>query len=143
MGKVILSLSSNFEDLKKNVLKHIDLESDQDNNIIVPDRFSLLAELAIFEEKNTSSVFNANVMPISAFANFLFEKAGIFYETISMFEQTLLTRHALQRVNKGFECLPKQISPNLLQEVTKTISKLKSSNVKVEDLKVENVSDVL
>ncbi len=140
MRKIVLSLSSNFEDMKKNVVKYIDLKSDWENIVVVPDRFSLLMELAIFNEKKVESVFNTNIMPISSLAKYLLEKVGVFYDSVSNTEQMFLTRRAVQKTKEDFVCLPKHTSPNLLQEISKTISQLKASKVSSEDLNIENVS---
>lgn len=143
MKKIVLSLSSNFEDMKKNVIKYIDLKSDRENIVVVPDRFSLLMELAIFKEKNTQTVFNTNVMPISSLAKYLLEKVGVFYESVGASEQIFLTRRAVQKTKNNFVCLPKHTSPNLLSEISKTISQIKASGIKPEDLQKENVSKQL
>ncbi|MGI5841915.1 MAG: PD-(D/E)XK nuclease family protein [Christensenellales bacterium] len=135
MGKITLVLSSNIEDLKNNVIKMIDLKSARENVVIVPDRFSLLSELAIFNQHKTSSVFNTNVMPISRLATSLLEKIGKKIDIVTKEEEGFLIRRSIQKTSHLFKVLPQTTSVGLCEEVASTIAQLKANKVAVENLK--------
>jgi ATP-dependent helicase/nuclease subunit B len=139
MGKVILTLASNLEDLKLGVLKNIKEKSDWENIIIVPDRFSLLVELAAFEQIDQDCLFNTQVMPITRFVSFFLEQIGIKKQKVSTEEQSFLVRRAMQKVSDQFVCLSSRVSPQLTQEIAKNIAQLKSCCISSADLKIEHI----
>lgn len=139
MGKLIVTLGSSFEDVKRSVIEKLDVESDLENVIIVPDRFSLLAELSVFEQKNIKATFNTNVMPITKFAGELLEKVGLLIKVISSDEEAFLIRRAIQKVKDNFECLAPNLSPSMASEVAKTIAQLKSCKISSEDLQTKDL----
>lgn len=137
MGKLILTLASNFYDLTRGVISQINEESDRENFLVVPDRFSLLAELEVFKQTQKDSLFNTSVLPISKLAIKMLETIGEKVELLTSEEENFLVRKAVEKSSHKFLCFSKEISPAFCEEIAKTIQQLKSSNVNYEQLYYE------
>ena len=98
MKKLILTLASNLQDLKKSVISKVSEKSDWENILIVPDRFSLLCELGIFEINQLDCIFNTKVLPVTRFASNLLERINIKFDRVSPDEES-----AEVRFHKGNE----------------------------------------
>lgn len=131
-------LGSNLYDISYEVLQEIKQDSEKENLIIVPDRFSLLAETLLFDAKKINCTFNTFVMPISKFC---IEKLRevMDMELISTQQQKFLIRRAITLTKDSFICF-KNISTSFIDEISKTISQLKSCNIECEKLKYNNDS---
>lgn len=143
MNKIVLTLASNFYDLTKSVISQVNEKSDWENVIIVPDRFSLLAELEVFNQSNLKSVFNTNVMPISRLASSLLDQVEIKINSVSKEEESFLVRRAIQKTKDKFVCFSKNLSPSMCDEIAKTISQLKSCKISPEKILTEDLSKSL
>ena len=67
-------------DIAQGVIKNIDnknIDLSEDNIIVVPDRFSLVAEKLVFKTLNIKSTFNIHVMGITALARKIISSSGL------------------------------------------------------------------
>lgn len=134
MNKIILG--DNLYELSVEGISNIDPSSTKENLIIVPDRFSLLAELLLFDVKKISCTFNTFVMPISKFCISQLSKITNL-DVVDSQKQKFLIRRAVNLCKKKFKCF-KNLSSSLIDEISKTISQLKSCRVKSGDFSFES-----
>lgn len=104
------------------------------NLIIVPDRFSLIAEKLIFSELNTNCTVNTFVMGINKLASSLIEKSNLSCLTCDSRQSILLTRRAMQKQKDNFLCFGKNVSFALSQQIQQTLSLLRSSGATSDSL---------
>lgn len=115
-------------DISREVISRIELvnELDVQNFIIVPDRFSLLAEKMIFEELGIISTFNIQVLGISKLAQIILHKNNIKFEILSLNESKILIYNIL--IENNFNSF-KEKSFAVAEEIYKIILQLKSNNI--------------
>ena len=78
--------------------------------VIVPDRFSLLAEKKLLEKLPNHILFNVKVTNFSSFTTFLLEKLGRASELVSAGERILILQKAVNRVKDQFVYFKKSAS---------------------------------
>lgn len=133
-NKIILG--DNLYELAIEGINCIDTGSSKENLIIVPDRFSLLAELLLFDVKKISCTFNTFVMPISKFCVAQLNKI-MPLDMVDSQKQKFLIRRAINLCKDKFKCF-KKLSPAFIDEISKTISQLKSCKVTSRDLVISS-----
>lgn len=111
-------------------IDHSDM--NQEHIVVVPDRFSLLAEKLLLEF-SCGALFNVSVMGISRLARYLLEKQGVQVETLSAGQALLLTEQAISEVCADFQYFKKS-NIRFCNEMYKIISQFKSCNIQPEDL---------
>ena len=102
--------------------------------IIVPDRFSLLAEKKLLNILPNGILFNVKVTTFSAFTQQLLQQAGVLSELASAGERLLYIQKAAQEEKKNFQYFKKS-NINFCSQLFNAISLLSSSRVFPEDLK--------
>ncbi len=137
MGKIVLVRATNFTDLNRGVISQIDENYDGENILIVPDHFSLLAELEVFKYLKTDCVFKTQVMPISRLAHAFLNEIGIEPQTITSEEQKFLIKRAIQNTSEKFVCFSKNPSLSFCEEISKTIQQFKSCGIKSDEIVTE------
>ena len=119
-------------DISQSVISEI---NDKKNNlssqniIVVPDRFSLLAEKMVFEVLNIKSSFNIRVMGITSLAKEIISKAGLNCVYLTNDECKFLLFRALQKCKNNFTCFSKNLSQGLCQKIQNILSLIRSSGV--------------
>lgn len=101
--------------------------------VIVPDRFSLLAEKKLLEKLPNHILFNVKVTNFSSFTTFLLEKLGRASELVSAGERILILQKAVNRVKDQFVYFKKS-NINFCSQLFKAISLLESSRVFTSDI---------
>ncbi|MDD4110354.1 MAG: PD-(D/E)XK nuclease family protein [Clostridia bacterium] len=128
-------IGNRLRDVSRAVISKIEVTDnlEPENFIIVPDRFSLLAEKMIFEELGIISTFNIQVLGISQLAKKILENKNLEFEYLSPNDCKLLLLNVLKKQNdiKSF----KNINYILVDEIYKIISQLKSNNINCEEFK--------
>ena len=104
--------------------------------VIVPDRFSLLAEKKLLEKLPNHILFNVKVTNFSSFTTFLLEKLGKASELVSAGERILILQKAVNRVKDQFVYFKKS-NINFCSQLFKAISLLESSRVFPSDIESE------
>ena len=104
--------------------------------VIVPDRFSLLAEKKLLEKLPNHILFNVKVTNFSAFTSFLLKKLGKEKELVSAGERILLIQKAVNQVKDQFVYFKKS-NINFCSQLFKAISLLESSRVFPSDIESE------
>lgn len=113
---------------------------DEEQIIIVPDRYSLITEKLVFEKLNISSTLNVRVMGINRFASLILQEQNIAPKTLSSNKELICLGRAVFEEKNHFRFFPKNgIDVSFLQQVKNTISQLKTSLVTADDL--EKLSD--
>ena len=102
--------------------------------IIVPDRFSLLAEKKLLNILPNGILFNVKVTTFSAFTQQLLQQAGVLSELASAGERLLYIQKAAQEEKKNFQYFKKS-NINFCSQLFNAISLLSSSRVFPGDLK--------
>lgn len=134
--------SNNLKDAEIGAVKLITPNSFDDNYVIItPDRYSLNLEKNIFEILNVESLFNVSVMGISRFAKKVLSECEDIKESVSSLGTLILVRQAIINMQSKLNCF-KNVNFGLCEEITNTISLLKSSGIKPEE-KVEVKSENL
>ena len=88
MKEIKLIVADNFQDMNAGVISKINVKDLSFKNlVIVPDRFSLLAEKLIFKTLNIKAYFNIEVMGISDLANMVFKKLGLNIQFVTKEER--------------------------------------------------------
>ncbi len=106
-----------------------------DNIVIVPDRFSMVAEKLIFEILNIKATFNIHVMGINKLAKKIIDDALLNCVYVDSVESTFILYRAIQKAKNNFLCFSKNISQGLLEKIKNTLSLIRSSDVTVNDLR--------
>ena len=104
--------------------------------VIVPDRFSLLAEKKLLEKLPNHILFNVKVTNFSSFTTFLLEKLGRASELVSAGERILILQKAVNRVKDQFVYFKKS-NINFCSQLFKAISLLESSRIFPSDIESE------
>lgn len=121
-------VGNNLSEVSKAVISQIEISSslELENFVVVPDRFSLLAEKLVFEQLGISSTFNIKVLGISRLASIFFQEEKI----LSQNESRLKIFQILKENDFEF------FKPNfdLATELFNIISQIKSSKVSLLEL---------
>ena len=107
--------------VSKEVIRSIDKNRQDflcDNIVVVPDRFSMVAEKLIFEVLNIKATFNIHVMGINKLA-----------------KKIINEYRAVQKVKNKFVCFSKNISQGLLEKIKNALSLIRSSDVSSNELR--------
>lgn len=110
---------------------------DVEHVVIVPDRFSLLAEKSLLDILPGGILFNVKVTTFSAFTQQLLQQAGIISELASAGERLLYIQKAAEQEKKNFQYFKKS-NINFCSQLFNTISLLASSRVFPQDLKTSS-----
>lgn len=103
---------------------------DEEQIIIVPDRYSLITEKLVFEKLNISSTLNIRVMGINRFASLILQEQNISTSSMSSNKELLCLGRAVFEEKNNFAYFPKDgIDVSFLQQMKNTISQLKTSLV--------------
>ncbi len=119
-------------DISKSVIYEINDKKENlssQNIIVVPDRFSLLAEKMVFDVLNIKSSFNIRVMGITSLAKDIISKAGLNCVYLTTDECKFLLFRALQKCKDNFTCFSKNLSQGLCQKIQNILSLIRSSEV--------------
>lgn len=116
-------IGNNLNDVSKAITSEIEISSslELENFVVVPDRFSLLAEKLVFEQLEIVSTFNIKVLGISALSKYFSKQE----ESLSQNESKLLIYQILK--NENFEFFEPKLE--IASELYKIVSQLKSSAV--------------
>ena len=101
--------------------------------IVVPDRYSVVAEKMLFAQSKKESFFNVDVVGVSTFASKILEEEGVAYQNISPSESLLLTDLAMKNMQDKLTTLKKR-NISFVGEVSKVIMQLKSSAISPEEM---------
>lgn len=104
--------------------------------IIVPDRFSLLAEKKLLSTLKNGILFNIKVTTFSNFAKFILQEKKLNSDMISVGERLLVISKAVKNCKDNFLYFKKS-NINFCDKILKTISLLQSSGVAWQDLEKE------
>ncbi len=108
---------------------------DEEQIIIVPDRYSLICEKLVFDKLNISSTLNIRVMGINRFASLVLREQGIAPQSLSSNKELICLGRAVFEEKENFCFFPKDgIDVSFLQQIKNTISQLKTSLVSADDL---------
>ena len=126
---VELVIGNDLSNVTENVISKIEISNslELENFVIVPDRFSLLAEKQIFNILGISSTFNIKVLGISKLQNYFAPKQ----ETLSAEQSRLLIYSILK--NNVFEFFKPKME--VATEIFNIISQLKASKISFEEFK--------
>lgn len=139
MKKINLILANNFKDMNNAVISKIDAKDlTKTNLVIVPDRFSLLAEKAVFRVLKIKAYFNIEVMGISDLANLVFKKVGFEAEFVTKEESKILLRKALKNLKNKLEFFRGKITVGLVDMVYNSMSILKTNQLTPEKISENN-----
>ncbi len=130
-------------DISKSVIFEINDKKENlssQNIIVVPDRFSLLAEKMVFDALNIKSSFNIRVMGITSLAKDIISKAGLNCVYLTNDECKFLLFRALQKCKENFSCFSKNLSQGLCQKIQNILSLIRSSDVNLNMLKLAGES---
>ena len=123
-----LVIGNRLRDVSREVLSRIEVSDklELENFIIVPDRFSLLAEKMIFEELGIVSTFNIQVVGISKLAKIVLSNKDENLKILDSDECKLIVFNILKSCDLvSF----KEVNFALADEIYKIIAQLKSSNI--------------
>ena len=132
-------IGNRLRDISRAVISKIDISDDlsSENFVVVPDRFSLIAEKMVFDELGISSTFNIQVVGISKLARIILEESNVLLDVLSQDECKLTLLKILKNCElKSF----KEKNFMLAEEFLKIISQLKSNNIKSSEF-LESVKD--
>ena len=124
-------------DIAQGVIKNIDYKNSDlsvDNIIVVPDRFSLVAEKLVFKTLNIKSTFFVHVMGITALARKIISLSGLDCVYADSEESEFLLYRAMQKCKNDFLCFSKNLSQGLCQKVQNSLSLIRSSNISSSEL---------
>ena len=108
---------------------------EEDQTIIVPDRYSLITEKLVFEKLGISSTLNIKVMGINRFASLILQKQNAMPKSMSNNGALIALGKAVYEEKDNFNFFPKSnIDVSFLQQIKNTISQLKTSEVTPEQL---------
>lgn len=108
---------------------------EEDQIIIVPDRYSLITEKLVFEKLGISSTLNIKVMGINRFASLILQKQNAMPKSMSNNGALIALGKAVYEEKDNFNFFPKSnIDVSFLQQIKNTISQLKTSEVTPEQL---------
>lgn len=130
-------------DIAQSVIKEIEPKKQDlstQNIIVVPDRFSLLAEKMVFEVLNIKSSFNIKVMSITNLARKIISDAGLDCVYLSSDECKFLLYRALQKCKDNFQCFSKNLSQGLCQKIQNILSLIRASEISSNMLSVAGES---
>lgn len=132
--KLNVALGATLRGASINAIKQIDSNNlNLDNFIVVPDRFSFLAEKMVFEVLNIKSTFNIKVVSISKLANMVLNLAKIKLKQQNQIEGAMLVHNImLNNANKLLSFKNTSISYDLAKDIYLTICQIKSSDVTAE-----------
>lgn len=120
-------VGNNLSEVSKVVISQIEISSsfELENFVVVPDRFSLLAEKLVFEQLGISSTFNIKVLGISRLASIFLGEGKV----LSQNESRLKVFQILKENDFEF------FKPNfdLATELFNIISQIKASRVSLSD----------
>lgn len=105
--------------------------------VIVPDRFSLLAEKKLLNILPNGILFNVKVTTFSAFTQNLLLQSGVSNEIATAGERLLYIQKAAREQKSKFQYFKKS-NINFCYQLLNTISLLSSSRVFPQDLKVQS-----
>ena len=119
----IAIVGNSLDEVSKAVISQIEVSSsfELENFVVVPDRFSLLAEKLVFEQLGISSSFNIKVLGISRLAAYFSSEEKV----LSQNESKLLVYEILRGGNFKFFKPTIELSTELFN----IISQIKSSNI--------------
>ena len=104
---------------------------DGAHSLIVPDRFALFHEKAVFEALDVTSLFNVEVLSFSR----LSKKILGANESVSKIAGTMIVKNLLDENRKNFRCFNKSLSSSgFAGEVYGTIQQLKSCDILPKNL---------
>lgn len=133
-------IGNRLRDVSRAVISKIEVTDnlESENFVIVPDRFSLLAEKMIFEELGITSTFNIQVLGISQLAKKILSDNNLEFDYLSPSDCKLLLLNVLknQKDIKSF----KNINYAIVDELYKIIAQLKSNNISYVEFK-ETIKD--
>ncbi len=130
-GEENLSLASQF------MFEGIDSRDyEVEHVVIVPDRFSLLAEKQLLEILPGGILFNVKVTTFSAFSQQLLQLSGNASLLASAGERLLYIQKAAEQEKKNFQYFKKS-NINFCAQLLNTLSLLSSSRVSAQDLQKE------
>lgn len=134
--KVSLFTNATILDATFDMIASID-KSDfsQEHIIVVPDKYSLLAEKNILSLLG-ESLFNVRVLGLTKLADEILKNLGVKCEVVTEAESLLLTQKAIDEVSDNFKVF-KRGDFSFCQEMNKLIGQLKSSCVDSCQLAVE------
>lgn len=119
---------------------------EEDQIIIVPDRYSLITEKLVFEKLGISSTLNIKVMGINRFASLILQKQNAMPKSMSNNGALIALGKAVYEEKDNFKFFPKSnIDVSFLQQIKNTISQLKTSEVtpeKLEKLADDKIHDI-
>lgn len=108
---------------------------EEDQIIIVPDRYSLITEKLVFEKLALDSTLNIKVMGINRFASLILQKQNAMPKSMSNNGALIALGKAVYEEKDNFKFFPKSnIDVSFLQQIKNTISQLKTSEVTPEQL---------
>jgi ATP-dependent helicase/nuclease subunit B len=121
-------IGNRLRDVSRAVIREIDISKgfDTENFIIVPDRFSLLAEEMIFDELSVDSTFNIQVIGISRLAKMILNETSSSCEVLTNDECKLIVFYILKKMRLNTFL---SVSIALAEELFNIISQLKASGV--------------
>lgn len=103
---------------------------EEDQIIIIPDRFSLITEKLVFNKLNISSTLNIKVMGINRFASLVLKEQNVLPKSLSSNSQLIALGKAVYEEKNNFKFFPKSnIDVSFLQQIKNTISQLKTSEI--------------
>ena len=139
MKEITLVVADNFQEMNVGVIKKIDARNFAFKNlVIVPDRFSLLAEKLIFKTLDIKAYFNIEVMGISDLANLVFKKLGIQNEFVTKEESKILLRKAMKNLQGRLEFFRGKIGTGLIDMLYNSMSILQTNQISAEVLEENN-----
>ena len=109
------------------------------NIIVVPDRFSLVAEKMVFDVLNIKATFNIHVMGITSLAKKIINEADLDCVYADGQESKFVLFRAIQKTKKDFICFSKHLSQGLVQKIQNALSLIRSSSV--ESLTLNSVQN--
>lgn len=128
-------IGNRLRDVSRAVISRIELTDniEPENFVIVPDRFSLLAEKMIFEELGITSTFNIQVLGISQLAKKILSDNNLDFDYLSPSDCKLLLLNLLKRQRdiRSF----KNVNYAIVDEIYKIITQLKSNNISYVEFK--------
>ena len=132
-----LLCGNKLNQVKNQVIKSIGdnrLDLSCDNIIVVPDRYSLIAEKSVFEQLNIYSTFNIHVMGINSLAKKLIEASGLDCVFVDGLTQDFILYRAIQNTKSKFVCFSKSISMGLVEKIKNAIALFVSNDISAEKI---------
>lgn len=129
-----------LNDVAENVIAQINpsFNLNEENIVVVPDRFSLIAEKMVFDVLKIKSTFNIKVMGINTLAKKLIQDANLECVYCDNFESKFILFRALQKVKDKFVCFSKNLSQGLCEKIMNALSLIRSSDVSSDMMNFEN-----